>query len=83
MVGDPAVDPRYQMQPILPYSHQAFGLLGDWVENGVLPPESQSILTPQDKKKAIDSRTGGEIDMLWQYEVMTQNESFDIFTRCY
>lgn len=63
VVGDPAVDPAHQMQPILPYSHQAFDLLVDWVENGVLPPESRMVPVPQDKRKMVDIKTGEEIDM--------------------
>lgn len=63
IVGDPKIDKERAMQPILPYSHQAFDLLVDWVEKGIEPPASQTVPAPKDKQKAIDLKTGREIDM--------------------
>lgn len=63
IVGDPKVDKNHAMQPILPYSHQAFDMLVDWVEKGIEPPANQTVPVPQDKKKAIDIKTGNEIGM--------------------
>lgn len=63
IVGDPKIDKDHLMQPILPYSHQAFDLLVDWVEKGIEPPVSQTVPVPEDKKKAIDLKTGKEIPM--------------------
>ncbi|QJW47411.1 tannase/feruloyl esterase family alpha/beta hydrolase [bacterium BFN5] len=63
IVGDPKIDKNHAMQPILPYSHQAFDILVDWVEKGIEPPNNQTVPVPQDKKKAIDIKTGNEIGM--------------------
>lgn len=63
IVGDPKIDENHDMQPILPYSHQAFDILVDWVEKGIEPPVDQTIPVPKDKSKAIDIKTGKEIDM--------------------
>lgn len=62
IVGDPKVDSEKQMQPILPYAHQAFDLLVDWVENGNAPPASKTIPMPADRQKAVSIKTGEEID---------------------
>ena len=61
LAGNPAVDKNKQMQPLLPYIHQAFDILVDWVENGVAAPASQTLGVPQSPENAIDIRTGGEI----------------------
>lgn len=62
IVGSPKIDKDKLLQPILPYYHQAFDLLVDWVENGNPPPESKTIGVPASKDKAISIVTGAEID---------------------
>ena len=61
LVGNPAVDKNKQLQPLLPYVHQAFDILVDWVENGTPAPASQTLGMPQSPENAIDIRSGGEI----------------------
>ncbi|MEN6567607.1 MAG: tannase/feruloyl esterase family alpha/beta hydrolase [Veillonellales bacterium] len=62
IVGNPKIDKDKLLQPILPYYHQAFDLLIDWVENGNLPPDSKTIGVPTSGDKAISITTGEEID---------------------
>ena len=62
MVGRPGVDPQKTMQPLLPYVHQAFDLLVDWVEAGKVPPPSKTVSKPNSEGKVYELRTGAEIE---------------------
>lgn len=62
LVGNAAVDKHKQLQPLLPYVHQAFDLLVDWVESGATPPPSQTVGMPGTSGKTMDIRSGQEIN---------------------
>lgn len=62
LVGKPDMDPEKKMQPLLPYVHQAFDLLLDWVEAGKAPPASKTIGKPSAEGKVYNISTGAEID---------------------
>jgi len=62
LVGNPKVDSNNQLQGILPYYHQAFDILVDWVEKGNLPPANKTIGLPLTSTKAVSIITGEDID---------------------
>lgn len=61
LVNRPGIDTGHQLQSLMPYVHQSFDALVDWVELGIPAPASMTIGIPQSTDKAIDIWTGNEI----------------------
>ena len=61
LVGNPAVDKSGQIQALLPYVHQSFDLLVEWVEKGAAPPASKVVGFPVSPDNAFDIVTGKEV----------------------
>ena len=62
LVGFPTFDSGRKLQWLLPYVHQAFDLLIDWVEAGKAPPASKTIGKPSAEGRVYNISTGAEID---------------------
>jgi hypothetical protein len=62
LVWMPGIDDKREIQPLLPYAHQCFDRLVDWVERGIEPPRSKNLASPRDPLKVIDLMTGLEVD---------------------
>ena len=61
LVWNQLTDPQKKLQPILPYAHQSFEMLVDWVENKQAAPASHIVPAPDDSVKMIDLKSGKEI----------------------
>jgi hypothetical protein len=62
LVWNKQTDAQQQLQPLLPYAHQSFDLLVDWVETKKAAPESHSVPVPKNSIKVIDLQSGKEKD---------------------
>lgn len=62
LVNRPSVDKEHKLQSLMPYVHQSFDALVEWVEHGTPAPASMTIGVPQSADKAIDIWTEKEIN---------------------